>query len=106
VVGRIAEAITMFETLIIFLAIGAMGGLVAGFVEDGHGPGLGGNILAGLVGSCAGGWLFNHFRQMHGGGVPGDLIGATAGGIILLFLFRLSPRAVWLKAPAARSFPH
>jgi uncharacterized membrane protein YeaQ/YmgE (transglycosylase-associated protein family) len=96
----------MFETLTIFLAIGALGGLLATWVEDGHGPDLAGNVLAGAFGACGGGWLCNHCRLVAGGGLAGDLIGAAVGGATLLFLFRLAPRAAWLRAPAARAHRH
>ena len=44
--------------LIVFLAIGAVAGWLAGRIMQGQGFGLVGNILIGIVGSLIGGYVF------------------------------------------------
>lgn len=94
----------ILETLATFVVIGAVGAWLAGVVE-GFGFGFGPrgallNLIAGVAGSCAGGWLFNHFRDIQGAGLPGDLIGAAAGATILLFGSGLFLRAASFREPA------
>ncbi len=43
--------------LIIFLAIGALAGWLAGVIMKGGGFGLIGDIIVGILGSFLGGWL-------------------------------------------------
>jgi len=80
------------EPLIIYLVIGAVAGWLAGVMVRGHGFGVAGNIVVGVIGSFVGGWLFSHFHLIHGGGLLGTVIGATAGAVILLFLIRFVRR--------------
>jgi uncharacterized membrane protein YeaQ/YmgE (transglycosylase-associated protein family) len=80
------------EPLIIFLAIGAIAGWLAGEIVKGYGFGLVGNMLVGVIGSFIGGWLFTNLHLVHGGGLLGAVIGATAGAVLLLFLVRLFRR--------------
>ncbi len=85
------EATLTLETLIIFLAIGAIAGWLAGVIVKGYGFGLIGNMVVGVIGSFVGGWLMNYFGFAHGGAL-GLLAGATVGAVILLFLLRLVRR--------------
>ena len=81
------------QTLLVFLIVGAIAGWLAGLIVKGHGFGLLGNIVVGVVGSFIGGWLFSRFALMPTGGYLGALVGATVGAVILLFLIRLIRRA-------------
>ena len=47
------------QGLIIFLAIGALAGWLAGKIMKGGGFGLVGNIIVGVVGAIVGGYVFN-----------------------------------------------
>ena len=44
--------------IVIFLAIGAVAGWLAGRIMKGHGFGLIGNIVVGIIGSLIGGFVF------------------------------------------------
>ena len=77
--------------LVIFLAIGAAAGWLAGQVMKGGGFGLLGNIIVGIVGAFVAGLLFPGFLPF--GGLVGQIISATLGAIILLFVIGLINRA-------------
>jgi len=47
-----------FTSLVIFLAIGAIAGWLAGNLMKGDGFGLLGNIVVGVIGAVVGGWVF------------------------------------------------
>jgi len=73
------------EGLIIFLAIGAAAGWLAGNLMKGVGFGLVGNIIVGILGAVIGGALFS-MLGISAGGLIGSIITATAGAALLLFL--------------------
>jgi len=70
-------------SLIIFLAIGAVAGWLAGSIMKGGGFGLVGDIIVGIVGAVIGGWL----------GLIGAIITATVGAVVLLFIIHLIKKA-------------
>lgn len=71
--------------LIVFLAIGALAGWLAGQIMKGRGFGVIGNIIVGIVGAVLGGFLFG-LLGITTGGLLGAIIMATIGAVILLFL--------------------
>jgi len=73
------------EGLIIFLAIGAAAGWLAGNLMKGTGFGLVGNLIVGILGAMIGGALFG-MLGISAGGLIGSIITATAGAALLLFL--------------------
>ncbi len=70
-------------SILIFLAIGAVAGWLAGLIFKGGGFGLLWNIIIGIVGGIVGGWLFGGF---FGEGMIGGIITAVIGAIILLWI--------------------
>lgn len=78
--------------LIIFLAIGAVSGWLAGTLMKGGGFGLLGNIVVGIIGAVVGGVVFS-FLGIQAGGLIGSIITATAGAALLLFIVRLIKKA-------------
>ena len=78
--------------LVIFLAIGAVAGWLAGVIMKGGGFGIVGNIVVGVIGSLIGGWLFG-LLGIGGGGLVGSIIAAVIGAIILLAVIGLIKRA-------------
>lgn len=78
--------------LIIFLAIGALVGWLAGVIMKGGGFGLVGNIIVGILGSFLGGWLLPKVGLSIGGEF-GGFITAVIGAVILLFIVRLIKKA-------------
>jgi len=49
--------IVIFESLIIWLVIGAIAGWLAGQIVKGYGLGLVGNIVVSIIGAIIAGWL-------------------------------------------------
>ena len=78
--------------LIIFLAIGAVAGWLAGTLMKGGGFGLVGNIAVGIVGAVIGGFVFD-LLGISAGGLIGSIITATAGAAILLFAISVIKKA-------------
>ena len=75
-------------SLIIFLAIGAVAGWLAGQIMKGKGFGLIGNIIVGIVGALLGGFVFS-LLGIAAYGLIGSIVTATAGAVLLLFLIRV-----------------
>jgi uncharacterized membrane protein YeaQ/YmgE (transglycosylase-associated protein family) len=78
--------------LIIFLAIGAIAGWLAGLIMKGGGFGLLGDIVVGVIGSLIGGWLFGLFGIIAVG-LIGSIIAAVVGAVILIAIVRALKRA-------------
>jgi uncharacterized membrane protein YeaQ/YmgE (transglycosylase-associated protein family) len=74
--------------IIIFLAIGAVAGWLAGKVMKGSGFGLVGNVVVGIVGAVLGGILFG-LLGITAGGLIGSIAMATVGAIVLLYVVSL-----------------
>ncbi|MEJ2489816.1 MAG: GlsB/YeaQ/YmgE family stress response membrane protein, partial [Sulfurovaceae bacterium] len=68
-------------SILVFLAIGAVAGWLAGQIMKGGGFGLLSNIIIGIVGSFIGGFLFGRFIS---GGLIGAIVTATLGAVVLL----------------------
>ncbi|HEY0282562.1 MAG TPA: GlsB/YeaQ/YmgE family stress response membrane protein [Rhizomicrobium sp.] len=80
------------ETLVIWLVIGAVAGLLAGLVVKGGGFGLFGDIVVGIVGAFFGGWLLPRLGINLGVGLVPIIVSATIGAVVLLLLLRLVRR--------------
>lgn len=78
--------------LVIFLAIGAVAGWLAGQIIKGGGFGLIGNIIVGIIGAIVGGVVSN-VLGIATFGLLGSIISATVGAVILLALIGLFKRA-------------
>lgn len=79
-------------SLIVFLAIGAVAGWLAGVLMKGGGFGLIGNIIVGIVGAFVGGFLANMFG-LTASGIIGSIVLATLGAVVLLFIVGLVKKA-------------
>ncbi len=75
--------------LLLFILIGLIAGTLAGRVVSGHGYGVLGDIVVGVVGAFLGGWIFATFLGVAGGGILFSLLTAFIGAIVLLWLIRL-----------------
>jgi uncharacterized membrane protein YeaQ/YmgE (transglycosylase-associated protein family) len=74
---------------ILFILIGLIAGALAGRVVSGHGYGVPGDIVVGIVGAFLGGWIFATFLGVGGGGFFISLFMAFVGAVALLWLIRL-----------------
>jgi uncharacterized membrane protein YeaQ/YmgE (transglycosylase-associated protein family) len=79
-------------SLIIFLAIGALAGWLAGNIMKGSGFGIIGNIVVGIVGAVLGGFLIG-LLGFIAVGLIGAIISATVGAIVLLYIVSLVKKA-------------
>jgi uncharacterized membrane protein YeaQ/YmgE (transglycosylase-associated protein family) len=70
-----------------FLIIGLAAGWLAGKLIRGHGFGVAGNLVVGILGALVGGFVF---RLLHvtSYGVIGSLVTATVGAVILLWVVK------------------
>ena len=73
--------------MLIFLAVGALVGWLAGTIVKGSGFGLIGNIIVGIVGALLGGFLFG-LLGITTGGFVGSIVMATIGAVLLLFIIQ------------------
>lgn len=74
---------------LLFILIGLIAGALAGRVVSGHGYGVLGDIVVGVVGAFVGGWIFATFLGAGGGGFFISLFTAFIGAVALLWLIRL-----------------
>jgi uncharacterized membrane protein YeaQ/YmgE (transglycosylase-associated protein family) len=79
--------------LIFTLVIGAASGWLAGFIRQGYGFGLFGNIVIGILGAFVGSWLFKQLGIRIGAGLVNHIITSVAGALVLLFLIGLVKKA-------------
>jgi uncharacterized membrane protein YeaQ/YmgE (transglycosylase-associated protein family) len=77
--------------LISWILVGAIAGWLAGKVVKGHGMGLLGNIIVGIIGALLGGWLSSVLGL--GAAVTGfnltSLLVAFGGSVVLLLILKL-----------------
>ncbi len=71
--------------LIVALAIGAVAGFLAGKIVKGHGFGIVGNIVVGVLGAFVSGMLFGNLHIL-GSPILNQIAGGTLGAILLLLL--------------------
>ncbi len=79
--------------LIIFLAVGAIAGWLAGVVVRGGGFGLLGNIVVGIVGALLGSWLFKQLGVRVGADLVNSIVTAFIGAVVLLLIVVMIKRA-------------
>ena len=75
-------------SLLIFLAIGAVAGWLAGVIMKGGGFGLLGDIVIGIIGAVIGGFVFG-LLGISANGLIGSIVTTTVGAMVLLFIVRL-----------------
>lgn len=77
--------------IIAWIVVGLVAGWAASKVSRGHGYGLIGDLVVGLVGALIGGFLVGFF--IHGSvGLIGSIIVAFIGALILLAVLRMFSR--------------
>jgi len=87
------EAISLdITSLLIFLAIGAVAGWLAGTLMKGGGFELLINIILGIVGAVAGGFVFG-LLEISADGLIGSIITATVGAVVVLYVVGLVKKA-------------
>ena len=73
---------------LLYLAMGAVAGWLAGQIMKGGGFGLLWNIIIGIIGGFIGGWLMS-LLNIQKGGLVWELIVSVIGAVVLLFVVSL-----------------
>jgi uncharacterized membrane protein YeaQ/YmgE (transglycosylase-associated protein family) len=77
------------DHLIFWIIVGIVAGFLAKIVVPGEGPGgIVGDLIVGVVGAFAGGWLFNTFLGHSYSGWVGSTLVAFIGAVVLLLVLR------------------
>jgi uncharacterized membrane protein YeaQ/YmgE (transglycosylase-associated protein family) len=77
-------------TLLTWIIVGLIAGILASFVMGGIGYGIIGDIVVGIVGAFLGGWLFGALGWAAPfGGLAGTIFVAFIGAILLLLILHL-----------------
>ena len=83
-------------TLLTWLIVGLVAGVLASMVMGGTGYGLIGDIIVGIVGAFVGGWLFSALGVASPlGGLAGTILVAFIGAVVLLFIIHLIRRRAY-----------
>ena len=75
--------------ILLVILIGLVAGALAGRVVSGHGYGLLGDLIVGVVGALVGKWVFVDVFGIVVWGLIGRLLTAFVGAVILLWIIRL-----------------
>lgn len=79
-------------TILIWCVVGLVAGFLASRVALGHGLGLFGDVVVGILGAFLGGFLAGIFKiniQVIGHPIISQMVVAFAGAVILLLIVRL-----------------
>ena len=80
-------------SLLTWLIVGLVAGVLASLAMGGTGYGLVGDIIIGIIGAFVGGWLFAQLGAgAPFGGLAGTIFVAFIGAVVLLFILRLVRR--------------
>lgn len=80
------------DSLLVLLLVGLVAGFLASHVLTGHGYGLVGDLVVGIVGALIGGFLAGALG-ITATGLVAEILIAFAGAIILLVLLRAFSRS-------------
>ena len=77
-------------SILTWIIVGLVAGVLASIVMGGTGYGLIGDIIIGIVGAFVGGWVFSALGIASPlGGLAGTILVAFVGAVLLLFILRL-----------------
>lgn len=80
------------DTVLVWILVGLVAGSLASRVALGHGLGLLGDLVAGVLGAFIGGVLAQVFKinfQISGHPIITEMVVAFVGAVILLFVLRM-----------------
>jgi uncharacterized membrane protein YeaQ/YmgE (transglycosylase-associated protein family) len=80
------------ETLLVWIIVGGIAGLLAEWLIGGVNLGCIGTVLIGILGAFIGGWLFRQLGVSIGSGLVNEIITAFVGAAVLLLLIRILRR--------------
>ena len=81
-----------FDTILIWLLVGLVAGFFASHIALGHGLGILGDVVVGIIGAFLGGFLSNAFHWaivIAGHPIISAMVMAFLGAVILLLIVRI-----------------
>ena len=81
-----------FDTILIWLLVGLVAGFFASHIALGHGLGIVGDVVVGIIGAYLGGFLANAFHWaivIAGHPIISAMVMAFLGAVILLLIVRI-----------------
>ena len=85
-------------TILAWLIVGLVAGVLASMIVGGTGLGLLGDIVAGIAGAFVGGWLFREFGwSAPWDGLAGTIFVAFIGAVVLLAVVHLVQNGVYRR---------
>jgi uncharacterized membrane protein YeaQ/YmgE (transglycosylase-associated protein family) len=73
------------ETIIIWIIVGGIAGMIADWLVSGVNLGCFGTVLVGIIGAFVGGWLLGSLNVSIGSGIVNQIVTAAIGATVLLF---------------------
>lgn len=86
------EANMTLESIVVWIIIGGIAGLIAGWLIGGVNTGCIGTVIIGILGAFIGAWLLSALNVSVGTGLLNDIVTASIGAIVLLVVIRLLRR--------------
>src|ERR1051325_1486701 len=80
------------QTILVWIVIGGIAGILAEALVGGLRSGLIGAIVVGILGAIIGGWLFSVLGVRIGTGLVAEIIKALIGAAVLLLILRAARR--------------
>ncbi len=80
------------NTIIVWIIVGGVAGLLAEWLIGGVNLGCIGTVIIGVLGAFIGGWLFSVLGISIGTGLVNSIITAFVGAAVLLLIIRLVRR--------------
>ncbi len=95
------------ETIVLWVIVGGIAGLLAEALVKGRRLGLLGAVIVGVLGAFIGGWLLGVLGLSVGSGIIAEIITAFIGAVLLLLLLRyarpyLTEPVIFTVSPTAR----
>jgi uncharacterized membrane protein YeaQ/YmgE (transglycosylase-associated protein family) len=81
------------DTLIIWIIVGAIMGVLMDSFVGGMRIGLAGAMMIGIMGAIIGGWVFEQFNVQTAPGIWGLIIESILGSLVMLLIFSLIRRS-------------
>ena len=83
------------QALLIMVIVGIVAGFLAGVLVKGHGFGLIGNLIVGVIGAVLAGWLLPRLGVSFSVGSPlvTSIVYSTIGAVVLLVIIGFFRRA-------------
>lgn len=86
------ETTMALNSIIIWIIVGGIAGMIAGWLIGGVNTGCIGTVVIGIIGAFIGAWLLSALHISVGVGLINDIVTASIGASVLLLAIRLLRR--------------